>query len=95
MPGKPPSAEWRRLNAIYLDGETLCACGCGRVADTGDHIIAQARGGEDTEENYQPMARGCNSKKSTGPMPRIAYYSTLAKEIHDNKIKNINIEVVK
>jgi 5-methylcytosine-specific restriction endonuclease McrA len=66
------SPAWDALNKKYLDGVTLCAYGCGRVAVTGDHITPRSKGGEDTEENYAPCCRTCNSRKGNRPAPRSA-----------------------
>ncbi|WP_407653650.1 HNH endonuclease [Actinoplanes oblitus] len=73
-------SAWTRLNSLYLDGITLCAYECGRVADTGDHVIPWSTGTCEelcNEQNYLPACRVCNSSKSNGLPPRKPYRSEL------------------
>lgn len=48
----------------------LCAYGCGRRADTVDHIWPVSHGGKSAPGNLAPACRSCNSAKSNGdPTP--------------------------
>lgn len=61
-------SKWQRESKAFLarPENRHCACGCGQLADMVDHRIAHKgdmrlfwdRG------NWQPMARGCNSRKA-------------------------------
>lgn len=41
-----------------------CAYGCGRIADTVDHIVPLVRGGTNFEGNLAPACRFCNGSKA-------------------------------
>jgi 5-methylcytosine-specific restriction protein A len=62
------TAEWYRESRAFLrlPENRLCACACGRAADMVDHRIAH-KGDQRLfwdRSNWQPMARGCNSRKA-------------------------------
>lgn len=40
-----------------------CTYGCGRRADTWDHVVPVAMGGQTEPGNVVPACRSCNSKK--------------------------------
>lgn len=55
--------EWNSIR--HKLGKPIAKCvGCGRIADTYDHIIPLSQGGTNELKNLQPMCRECNSKKS-------------------------------
>lgn len=60
--------KWERESRAFLvlPEHRLCACGCGRPAEVVDHKIAHK--GDPrlfwNRSNWQPMARGCNSRKA-------------------------------
>jgi 5-methylcytosine-specific restriction endonuclease McrA len=60
--------EWRKARAEFLarPENKYCACGCGRIADVVDHIVAHKgdRALFWSRSNWQPMAYGCNSRKA-------------------------------
>jgi 5-methylcytosine-specific restriction protein A len=61
-------SKWERESKAFLalPQNRLCACGCGRAADMVDHKIAP-KGDMRLfwdRSNWQPMARGCNSRKA-------------------------------
>lgn len=61
-------SKWERESKAFLalPPNRLCACGCGRPADMVDHRIAH-KGDMRLfwdRSNWQPMARGCNSRKA-------------------------------
>ena len=61
----------RRDKIAILVAHCFCACGCGRkLLDPKcvdyDHVIALTRGGADTNENMQPMLKGCHKNKTFG-----------------------------
>ncbi len=62
------SSKWERESKAFLalPENRLCACGCGRTANVVDH--KQAHKGDQrlfwSRSNWQPMARGCNSRKA-------------------------------
>jgi len=61
-------AKWRKESAQFLalPGNQHCACGCGRRADMVDHKVAH-KGDHHlfwSRSNWQPMKRGCNSRKA-------------------------------
>lgn len=49
-------AKWRRRGV-------KCYMGCGRAADSVDHVIPLVRGGTNYEGNLAPCCRPCNSSK--------------------------------
>jgi len=60
--------RWERETKEFLalPGNKYCACGCGRLANMVDHRIphkGDLRLFWD-RKNWQPMARGCNSRKA-------------------------------
>lgn len=57
-------ATWRRLRKLVLHRDPLCR-GCGRAPSTDvDHVVARARGGEDTMENLQGLCSRCHGLKT-------------------------------
>lgn len=60
--------KWQRESKAFLalPQNRLCGCGCGRQADMVDHKIAH-KGDRKLfwdRSNWQPMARGCNTRKA-------------------------------
>jgi 5-methylcytosine-specific restriction protein A len=60
--------KWQKESKAFLalPGNELCACGCGRAADMVDHKVAH-KGDKRlfwSRANWQPMHRGCNSRKA-------------------------------
>jgi 5-methylcytosine-specific restriction endonuclease McrA len=59
---------WQHEERERFDG--LCAYGCGRPADTVDHIWPVSRGGKSAPGNLAPACRSCNSSKNNSdPAP--------------------------
>jgi 5-methylcytosine-specific restriction protein A len=58
------SKEWRRMRAIVLRDEPLCACG--QSSDTVDHIIDRRKRPDLALErsNLKGMCSGCHSRKT-------------------------------
>src|SRR5690606_5357679 len=61
-------SKWQRESKAFLarPENRHCACGCGQLADMVDHRIAH-KGDMRLfwdRSNWQPMARGCNSRKA-------------------------------
>jgi 5-methylcytosine-specific restriction protein A len=57
-------AQWRRIRDLVLAGHPPCACGCGREADSVDHVTPLAAGGARLDaQNLQPMYHACNARK--------------------------------
>ena len=56
-----------RQKQLELNGETVCQY-CGGVATGVDHIIATARGGDDTPANKVPCCKKCNQIKNDKPL---------------------------
>lgn len=61
-------SKWEKESKAYLSRpeNQLCACGCGQPADVVDHRVAH-KGSKRLfwdRSNWQPMARGCNSRKA-------------------------------
>jgi 5-methylcytosine-specific restriction enzyme A len=59
---------WRKARAEFLalPDHDICACGCGRKANTVDHIKAH-KGNEALfwdRSNWRPVYRDCNSRKA-------------------------------
>lgn len=73
------SSKWERESKAFLalPENRMCACGCGRVAECVDHIIAH-KGDQRlfwSRTNWRPMALACNSRKNAlfeGGFGRIA-----------------------
>ena len=66
--GRGYDSKWRRESKAFLalPENRLCACGCGQLADMVDHKVAH-KGDRHLfwdRSNWQPMARGCNSRKA-------------------------------
>lgn len=62
------SKDWEREAKAFLaiPENRFCACGCGKAATVVDHKIAH-RGDRKLfwdRSNWQPMAKGCNSRKA-------------------------------
>lgn len=60
--------RWQKASRLFLQDPRnwYCACGCGRMADLVDHKIAH-KGDKALfwdKSNWQPMAKGCNSRKA-------------------------------
>lgn len=67
--GLEPIPHWWRE---YQFGEFggLCAYGCGRTAETLDHVWPVSRGGRSEPSNLVPACLSCNSSKNNGdPLP--------------------------
>lgn len=60
--GLDPVPDWWRLDVVD-EFQGLCAYGCGRPADTLDHIWPYARGGKSQPGNLAPSCKPCNSSK--------------------------------
>lgn len=60
--------RWDRESKLFLSRpeNQICVCGCG-FADVTDHIVPHQGDWElvHMPENWQPMARGCNTAKNT------------------------------
>ena len=59
----------RNRRAVLANGPHPCAWGCGRVADTVDHIIPLAMGGTNEVSNLMPSCKPCNSSRGSRPAP--------------------------
>jgi 5-methylcytosine-specific restriction protein A len=61
-------SKWARESSAFLalQGNAVCACGCGQIADMVDH--KKAHKGDMRlfwdRSNWQPMKRSCNSRKA-------------------------------
>lgn len=53
---------WQRLRLMVLREEPLCPCG--KPATEVDHILAKAKGGDDSRENLQGLCKSCHSRKT-------------------------------
>jgi 5-methylcytosine-specific restriction endonuclease McrA len=57
------SGKWQKLRITILDRDGW-QCGCGKPADTVDHIIPRVKGGDMwATDNLQSMCKSCNSSK--------------------------------
>jgi hypothetical protein len=63
-----PEAVERREWARTLARDPCAYCGAPAPAGTVDHIVASARGGDDTVENLTGACRRCNGGKSARPL---------------------------
>jgi 5-methylcytosine-specific restriction enzyme A len=54
---------WAKLRLLVLHEEPLC-CVCGAPATDVDHIIALARGGDNSRGNLQALCKSCHSVKT-------------------------------
>ena len=61
--------RWRQLRLAFLREHPICAV-CGRPATDVDHVVPKAEGGDDTEENLQPLCRTCHRKKTAWEISR-------------------------
>jgi 5-methylcytosine-specific restriction protein A len=64
---------FERNREILLKPKPLCACGCGRIADTADHwpvsrrdLIAQGVPDPDALHRLRPLYHVCHARKSGG-----------------------------
>lgn len=63
-------SRWRRLRAMVLASQPVCIDpyhihGAEIVVATEvDHRVPKSRGGDDTEENLQPLCKACHSRKT-------------------------------
>lgn len=66
--------EWdaTRLRILERD-DYICGYGCGREADTVDHIIPKEQNGTDEDTNLIAACRTCNGRKGARVMVRINY----------------------
>jgi len=59
------SPEWRRLRAVVLQRDPVCATrGCGRPSSHVDHIVPRSRGGADTPGNLRGVCVSCHNRRS-------------------------------
>ena len=66
MPAKNPydnPTYKRNRKRLLADHPMCCIIGCGKPADTADHIIGLAQGGDHSFENLQPMCLSHNAAK--------------------------------
>lgn len=61
-------SKWSKESRAFLalPGNSYCACGCGRIADMVDHVIAP-KGNQRLfwdRSNWQPMNQDCNRRKA-------------------------------
>ena len=56
------ATTWRKLRALVLAHQPLCACGCLMPADTVDHIDGNAT--NNAMANLQAMTAACHSRKT-------------------------------
>ena len=70
--------EFERNRAALLADRPLCACGCGRLADTADHwpvtrreLLAQGVADPDARHRLRPLFHACHNRESAQlPRPR-------------------------
>lgn len=60
-------AHWQRTRRSFLRRNPSCAW-CGAAATVVDHVTPLRLGGTDGESNYQPLCRGCHTKKTAQEM---------------------------
>lgn len=59
-----PSGFWKTLLEFY--GDQCMATNCSKSTDLElDHVVALAKGGTHSMDNFQILCRSCNAKKST------------------------------
>lgn len=71
-PDRPSAAKqgygrkWQAARAAFLKAHPYCACGCGRLSETVDHITPHR--GDRTlfwdRKNWQAMAKVCHDRKT-------------------------------
>ena len=61
------SKAWKARTKRFLGANPACACGCGRLAETVDHIIPYGTEGAPgfwDESNWQGLTFACHSRKT-------------------------------
>lgn len=62
---------WRRVRLLVLQRDGWCCHWCGRAADTADHLVPLAAGGDRLDPaNLVAACRSCNSARSNNPERR-------------------------
>ena len=54
-------ARWKRVRLTILERDEHTCRICYRTADTVDHIVPAAYGGDDSPENLRALCRSCNA----------------------------------
>jgi hypothetical protein len=54
-------ARWKRVRLTILERDDHTCQLCYRTADTVDHIVPAAYGGDDSPENLRALCRSCNA----------------------------------
>lgn len=54
-------ARWKRIRRTILERDDHTCQLCYRTADTVDHIVPAAYGGDDSPENLRALCRSCNA----------------------------------
>jgi hypothetical protein len=54
-------ARWKRVRLTILERDEHTCQLCYRTADTVDHIVPAAYGGDDSPENLRALCRSCNA----------------------------------
>lgn len=56
--------QWRKVRAMVLRRQPLCATGCGQASTEVDHKVPKSKGGCDRTENLQGLCKPCHSTKT-------------------------------
>lgn len=66
---------WEALRLQVLNRDGWICYYCDREADTVDHVLPKAAGGQDTLDNLVSACRSCNARKQDKTLVRITYYN--------------------
>ncbi|WP_458096236.1 HNH endonuclease signature motif containing protein [Roseomonas sp. WA12] len=65
------TTAWRRLRAVVLAAQPVCATpGCGLRATDVDHIVQRSQGGADHPSNLRGLCSDCHKQRRQGGQPR-------------------------
>jgi 5-methylcytosine-specific restriction endonuclease McrA len=68
-------AAWERLRKEILDRDNWICVYCGNEANTADHIVPKAAGGEDIAHNLVAACLKCNGTKRDNIIHRNNWYN--------------------